>query len=58
MYGLAACTLVIIRVVNILENKRRDKLALTDEGKAAESEMATEFLDLTDFQQPRLRYVL
>ncbi|KAH0424883.1 hypothetical protein CcaCcLH18_11310 [Colletotrichum camelliae] len=55
MYGLAACTIVAIRLVNIWENKRRDK-------KAAEQPEAvatgTEFLDLTDFEQPSFRYVL
>lgn len=55
MYGLAALTLVAIRVVNILENRRRDK-------RAAEfgdvEVMDSEFLDLTDFEQPRFRYIL
>lgn len=55
MYGLAACTLVVIRLVNIWENKRRDKKALEQPEAAMEG---TEFLDLTDFQQPRFRYVL
>jgi ACS family allantoate permease-like MFS transporter len=58
MYGLAACTLIAIRILNIVENKRRDALAKTAEGTAAEEELGTEFLDLTDFQQPRMRYVL
>ncbi|RDW65193.1 hypothetical protein BP5796_09885 [Coleophoma crateriformis] len=58
MYGLAACTLVAIRVINIVENRRRDALAESAEGMAAEDHLGTEFLDLTDFQQPRMRYVL
>ncbi|KPM41836.1 putative transporter [Neonectria ditissima] len=55
MYGLAACTLIAIRVVNILENRRRDKLAAEQPEQVVEG---TEFLDLTDFQQPTFRYVL
>lgn len=58
MYGLSACTLIAIRFLNIYENRRRDKLAETAEGATAEGQMDTEFLDLTDFQQPRMRYVL
>ncbi|KAF2008607.1 MFS general substrate transporter [Aaosphaeria arxii CBS 175.79] len=56
MYGLAACTLVALRFVNIWENKRRDKKA-AEEPEAPEVE-GTEFLDLTDFQLPHFRYVL
>lgn len=55
MYGCAALTLVAIRVVNILENRRRDKKA---EETQHEAVGGTEFLDLTDFQQPGFRYVL
>ncbi|KAJ9156055.1 MFS allantoate transporter [Pleurostoma richardsiae] len=55
MYGCAALTLLAIRAVNILENRRRNK-------KAAEAPetvtIGTEFLDLTDFEQPSFRYVL
>lgn len=58
MYGLAALTLVGIRIINIMENKRRDKLAAEVAGTAAEAEEGTEFLDLTDFQQPRFRYII
>ncbi|KAK2599057.1 hypothetical protein QQS21_005463 [Conoideocrella luteorostrata] len=55
MYGCAAATLLILRVVNWLENKRRDKL------QAENSETVTEgaeFVDLTDFEQPNFRYLL
>ncbi|KXH65579.1 hypothetical protein CSAL01_10924 [Colletotrichum salicis] len=55
MYGLAGCTIVAIRLVNIWENKRRDKKA-AEEPETAVS--GTEFLDLTDFEQPTFRYVL
>ncbi|KAH8663333.1 major facilitator superfamily domain-containing protein [Ilyonectria robusta] len=55
MYGCAALTLVALRVVNIMENKRRDKLAAEQPEEIVEG---TEFLDLTDFQQPSFRYVL
>lgn len=55
MYGCAAATLIVLRLVNIFENKRRDK-------KAAEQPetvtTGTEFLDLTDFEQPTFRYLL
>ncbi|KAE8158898.1 major facilitator superfamily domain-containing protein [Aspergillus tamarii] len=57
MYALAAATLLAIRLVNIVENKRRDRQALADpdgEGVA----VGMEFLDLTDFEQPAFRYVL
>ncbi|KAB8248679.1 major facilitator superfamily domain-containing protein [Aspergillus flavus] len=57
MYALAAATWLAIRLVNIMENKRRDRQALADpdsEGVA----VGTEFLDLTDFEQPAFRYVL
>ncbi|KAH6884929.1 major facilitator superfamily domain-containing protein [Thelonectria olida] len=55
MYGLAALTLVAIRVVNIMENRRRDKKQAENPEEIVEG---TEFLDLTDFQQPTFRYVL
>lgn len=56
MYGLAACTLVALRYVNIWENRRRDKLA----AGAAETQDVenAEFLDLTDYQLPTFRYIL
>jgi MFS family permease len=55
MYGLAALTLVALRLVNIFENRRRDKRA----AEFGEVEVAdSEFLDLTDFEQQRFRYTL
>ncbi|KAL1863106.1 hypothetical protein Daus18300_008098 [Diaporthe australafricana] len=55
MYGASALVIVAIRVINILENRRRDKKAL----EQPESNSAgTEFLDLTDFEQPNFRYML
>ena len=59
MYGLAAATLIMIRIINVLENKRRDKQQAEVEGTPeGEHELGTEFLDLTDFQQPRFRYIV
>ncbi|KAH9216309.1 major facilitator superfamily domain-containing protein [Leptodontidium sp. 2 PMI_412] len=59
MYGCAAGTLILLRVLNILENKRRDRRQAEVEGTPeGEQEMGTEFLDLTDFEQPRFRYVV
>ncbi|KAJ5640067.1 uncharacterized protein N7484_007929 [Penicillium longicatenatum] len=57
MYALAAVTLVVIRVINIVENRRRDRGA-SDDPDAAHSTGGSEFLDLTDFEQPAFRYVL
>lgn len=58
MYGLSALTLVAIRVVNILENRRRDRRAKDEPAVNATPTGGTEFLDLTDFEQPNFRYVL
>ncbi|KAJ5985797.1 hypothetical protein N7522_012993 [Penicillium canescens] len=57
MYALAAVTLAVIRVINIVENKRRDRKAIED-SDAAHATPGSEFLDLTDFEQPAFRYVL
>ncbi|KAJ9487572.1 hypothetical protein VN97_g5739 [Penicillium thymicola] len=57
MYALAAVTLAAIRVINILENKRRDRKA-TQDPDTAHATPGSEFLDLTDFEQPAFRYVL
>lgn len=53
MYGAAAVVLLMIRLVNILENKRRDKESVPAEPSA---EMA--FQDKTDFEQRDFRYIL
>ncbi|KAI5460704.1 major facilitator superfamily domain-containing protein [Mariannaea sp. PMI_226] len=55
MYGCAALTLIILRLVNIYENRRRDKKAAEQPETIANG---TEFLDLTDFEQPNFRYIL
>lgn len=55
MYGVSALIIVAIRVINILENRRRDKKALE---QPETSTAGTEFLDLTDFEQPNFRYML
>ena len=56
MYGLAACTLIMLRYVNVWENRRRDKKAT--EQPEIEAVEGQEFQDLTDFQMPKFRYVL
>lgn len=62
MYGCAAMTLIAIRIINIMENRRRDRLAAANRALDAtndgEGEQGTEFFDLTDFQQPRFRYII
>ncbi|KAL1622629.1 hypothetical protein SLS56_008676 [Neofusicoccum ribis] len=58
MYGLAALTLVAIRFVNVVENRRRDKAAAEQSGGAAEVDEGNEFADLTDFQQKSFRYII
>lgn len=58
MYGISALIIVAIRVINILENRRRDKLASEHPEESADASSGTEFLDLTDFEQPKFRYML
>ncbi|XHF98770.1 hypothetical protein AWENTII_002308 [Aspergillus wentii] len=58
MYGLAAVTLIMIRCVNVWENRRRDRLQVRDGDTADGQPVGTEFLDLTDFEQLDFRYVL
>lgn len=55
MYGCSAITLIALRLVNVFENRRRDKKAAEQPEVAA---TGTEFLDLTDFEQPNFRYLL
>ena len=63
LYGTTALVLVAIRLINIMENRRRDKnqaesgIDLNDPEVKAEIERA-KFMDLTDFQQTYFRYVL
>lgn len=63
LYGCTALVLVAIRVINILENKRRDK-AQAESGidmndpHVKEQIERSKFMDLTDFEQPYFRYVL
>ncbi|TVY29160.1 putative transporter [Lachnellula hyalina] len=59
MYGLSALVLLAIRVLNIYENRRRDRLQ-TESGtlELTEEDEQNKFLDLTDFEQPHFRYVL
>jgi ACS family allantoate permease-like MFS transporter len=62
MYGCAALTLIVIRFLNIYQNKQRDRLQAAnlaiDASNDGEGGQGTEFLDLTDFQQPRFRYIV
>ncbi|KAF5524294.1 Allantoate permease [Colletotrichum aenigma] len=63
MYGCAALVLLVLRFVNIRENKRRDRLAavsgveLSEETAALELERS-KFMDLTDFKLAHFRYGL
>lgn len=68
MYGCAAGVLILIRVVNILENRRRDKAQGVNSdagaepvdglGTAPDASQGEGFQDLTDFEQPKFRYVI
>lgn len=55
IYGISALIIVAIRVINVLENRRRDKKAVEH---PENNITGTEFLDLTTFKQPNLRYML
>ncbi|KAF8857058.1 MFS general substrate transporter [Acephala macrosclerotiorum] len=59
MYGLSALTLLILRFVNIMENRKRNKMQ-EESGttELTEEDEQNKFLDLTDFEQPHFRYVL
>lgn len=59
MYGCSALTLLVLRLVNIMENRRRNKMQ-TESGtmELTEEDEQNKFLDLTDFEQPHFRYVL
>lgn len=62
MYGLSAIVLVVVRWVNIRENKRRDRVQ-AEEGANMDNEETRQaverfkFMDLTDFEQTYFRYV-
>lgn len=59
MYGAAAAVLLLIRVVNVLENKRRDRVQAQNNTEALDEKSdRSRFLDLTDFEQPHFRYVV
>ena len=60
MYGAAAAVLLMIRIVNIMENKRRDKeqAVETAQSSGVESEGDGAFLDRTDFEQRDFRYII
>jgi MFS family permease len=48
MYGLSACTLIMIRFVNIWENKRRDKAQGIEKGRPRPEPMVAESTDATE----------
>ncbi|KIV84249.1 hypothetical protein PV11_00039 [Exophiala sideris] len=60
MYRLSACVLLLLRYVNIRENRRRARIqaqfgiGLDDETTRAEIERA-KFMDSTDFKQSHFR---
>lgn len=59
MYGAAAFILICIRVVNVLENKRRDRKQAEDGTADVTDEVErNKFLDKTDFEQPHFRYIV
>ncbi|KAF2166699.1 hypothetical protein M409DRAFT_66317 [Zasmidium cellare ATCC 36951] len=60
MYGAAACTLLAIRIVNIIENKKRDKAQGQENADTSAGAPKGDgaFLDLTDGQQKDFRYIL
>jgi MFS family permease len=63
LYGASVIILIVIRLFNMRENKRRDKLQgesgidVNDPRVIAEVERL-KFMDLTDYQQEHFRYVL
>lgn len=56
-YGISLCILASMRIVNMIENRRRDRHQREDPVKYAQPADAAA-LDLTDFKQPGFRYVL
>lgn len=62
MYGLSTVVLLVVRWVNIRENKRRDRVQ-AEEGVNLDDEETRraierfKFMDLTDFEQTYFRYV-
>lgn len=63
LYGATAVILVIIRFVNIRENRRRDRLQAEsgvnmDDPEVKAGIERAKFMDLTDYQQLHFRYVL
>ena len=63
LYGVTALVLIAIRVLNVWENKRRDKLQAESGVDVNDPEVKAEikrakFMDLTDYQQTHFRYVL
>lgn len=55
-FGLAIVDLLVLRVVNLLENRRRNKLEASGQGPVQPEDAAAR--DLTDKEQPSFRYML
>lgn len=56
-YGISLGLLMLLRLINHLENKKRDRLQAENPDKYAQPEDAA-LRDLTDFEQPGFRYIL
>ncbi|OJJ05847.1 hypothetical protein ASPVEDRAFT_199320 [Aspergillus versicolor CBS 583.65] len=62
MYGASAVVLLVLRFVNIYENRRRDRVQAEegvglDDEETRQAVQRSKFMDLTDFEQTRFRYV-
>ncbi|KAL3431038.1 major facilitator superfamily domain-containing protein [Aspergillus tetrazonus] len=62
MYGLSAVVLLILRFVNIRENRKRKRLLAEsgvdlDDVETKQTIERSKFMDLTDFEQPHFRYI-
>ena len=63
LYGCSALVLVAIRVINIIENKRRDRAEAAsgidlNDPEVQDQIARSKFMDLTDYEQPHFRYIL
>lgn len=56
-YGLSLGILIVLRFINVRENRRRDRLQAEHPDEHVQPEDAA-LRDLTDFEQPGFRYTL
>lgn len=56
-YGISLGLLLLLRLLNVLENKKRDRLQAEHPEKYVQDPDAA-IKDLTDFEQPDFRYIL